>query len=102
VERTDPTRGTKPPSDATSLEVRSKPEPAKGGDLITLGNEFAEVTLRKVRTHNGVRLEISAPRLGFTISLCPLELESLTWQRSEIFSEFLATPLGPSVHPTQP
>jgi hypothetical protein len=74
--------------------VPSLPETSIGGDLITLGNEFAEVTLRKVRTHNGSRLEISSPRLGRTISLCPLELESLTWQSREVFSEFLSTPLG--------
>ncbi len=60
-----------------------------------LANEFAAVRIRKRRTRNGERLEIEAPRLGRRISLCPLELESLTWQTPETFSAFLATPYGP-------
>ncbi len=60
-----------------------------------LANEFAVVRIRKRRTRNGERLEIEAPRLGRRISLCPLELESLTWQTPETFSAFLATPYGP-------
>jgi hypothetical protein len=48
-----------------------------------------------VRTRNGARLRISAPASGRQISLCPLELESLTWQEPEFFSGLLATPFGP-------
>ena len=62
---------------------------------LQLANEFAEVSVRRVRTRNGVRLEISAPKLGRCIRLCPLELEALTWQTSETFSRLLATPFGP-------
>lgn len=62
---------------------------------LVLANEFAEVTVRKVNTRNGVRLEIVAPKLGRRIRLCPVELETLTWQTSETFSQFLATPFGP-------
>ena len=40
-------------------------------------------------------LEIVAPKLGRGIRLCPLELESLTWQSPETFSGFLSTPFGP-------
>lgn len=60
-----------------------------------LANEYAQVHVRRVDTHNGVRLEISSPRLGRRIQLCPLELESLTWQTPETFSAFLETPFGP-------
>ncbi len=60
-----------------------------------LANEFAVVRVRRRRTRNGERLEIEAPRLGRRIALCPLELESLTWQTPETFSRFLATPFGP-------
>ena len=60
-----------------------------------LANEYALVHVRKVHTRNGVRLEISAPKLARSIRLCPLELESLTWQTSDAFSEFLRTPFGP-------
>jgi hypothetical protein len=64
-------------------------------DDLHLANEFAEVVVRKVRTRNGVRLEISAPKLERRVLLCPLELESLTWQTPETFSKFLVTPFGP-------
>jgi hypothetical protein len=47
-----------------------------------------------VRTPNGVRLEIESPRLGRSIRLDALALESLTWQRPETFSRFLETPFG--------
>ena len=57
---------------------------------LELANEFAHVVVRKVETRNGVRLQISAPHIGREILLCPLELESLTWQTHETFSEFLA------------
>jgi hypothetical protein len=62
---------------------------------VELANEFAEVRVRKVHTRNGVRLEITAPKLGRRIRVCPLELEALTWQESEVFSRMLATPFGP-------
>jgi hypothetical protein len=60
-----------------------------------LANEFADVVVTKVRTRNGARLRIHAPKLGREILLCPLELESLTWQTLDTFSGFLATPYGP-------
>jgi hypothetical protein len=52
------------------------------------------VRIRRVFTRNGVRLEISSPRLGRAIRLDPLALESLTWQPMETFSEFLRHPFG--------
>jgi hypothetical protein len=64
-------------------------------DGVELANEFATVRVRVVHTRNGVRLEIASPRLGRGIRLCPLELESLTWQEPEVFSAFLRTPFGP-------
>lgn len=64
-------------------------------DHIELANEFAVVQVRKVRTRNGVRLEIISPKLGRGIWLDPMELESLTWQTPETFSKFLQTPFGP-------
>ena len=62
---------------------------------VELANEYATVQVRKVHTRNGVRLEIVSPKLGRGIRLCPLELEALTWQSHETFSEFLRTPFGP-------
>ena len=66
---------------------------------VELANEYAAVQVRKVHTRNGVRLEIVSPHLGRAIRLCPLELESLTWQTHETFSEFLRTPFGPENDP---
>ena len=66
-----------------------------GEDVIEIANEYALVRVREVSTGNGRRLEIHAPRLGRTIRLCPLELESLTWQDHDTFSGFLKTPFGP-------
>ena len=65
------------------------------GPTIELANEYAMVRVRQVHTRNGTRLEITAPRLARAIRLCPLELESLTWQSHEVFSGFLETPFGP-------
>lgn len=62
---------------------------------VTIANEFAMVTVGKVHTRNGERLEIVSPRLGFRIQLDPMELESLSWQPKEVFSEFLREPYGP-------
>jgi hypothetical protein len=64
--------------------------------MITLSNEFTTVQVREVRTRNGARLEIHSPKLGRSVRLDPLELESLTWQDApRFFSELLRTPYGP-------
>jgi hypothetical protein len=68
---------------------------AAGEPVIRLGNEFTEVVVQRVRTRNGVRLRISVPSSGRQIMLCPLELETLTWQGHELFSALLSTPHGP-------
>lgn len=66
----------------------------RGETPVTIGNEFAYVQVRKVYTRNGERLEISAPKLGYRILLCPLELESLSWQDHSLFSSLLQDPYG--------
>jgi hypothetical protein len=63
--------------------------------VLTLTNEFTTVTVEKIATRNGERLRITSPRLGYSIELDPLELESLTWQTVETFSRLLSTPYGP-------
>ena len=60
------------------------------GEPVRIANEFAEVEVRVVDTHNGQRLEIRSARLGKVVRLCPMELESLTWQSPEWFSALLA------------
>lgn len=61
---------------------------------IVVGNEFTQVTIKKVYTRNGERVEIYSPKLKRSIQLDPLALESLTWQEPEVFTEFLAKPFG--------
>lgn len=68
------------------------------GKKIRISNEFASVLVSKVNTRNGERLMIESPKLGYWIALDPLELESLTWQETKVFSKFLETPHGPG-HP---
>lgn len=70
-------------------------DPREAEAELRLANEFAEAWVRPVRTRNGVRLAVYAPRLGRQVLLCPLQLESLTWQPPETFSSFLSTPFGP-------
>ncbi len=60
-----------------------------------LANEFAAVTVRVVETRNGVRLRIESARAGRAIELDPLELEALTWQSHDLFTQLLADPYGP-------
>jgi hypothetical protein len=66
---------------------------------IELANEFATVTVRVVATGNGVRLRIESARLGRSIDLDPLELETLTWQSHDLFTGLLAQPFGPEDEP---
>ena len=61
---------------------------------IQLVNEFTLVRIRKIATRNGARIAIESPRLGRSIRLDALALESLTWQTPETFSRFLETPFG--------
>ncbi len=65
------------------------------GEEVSITNEFTSVRVRKVVTRNGERLRIHSAKLGFTIDLDPLELESLTWQTAETFSRMLHSPYGP-------
>lgn len=78
-----------------STHLHPSRQDASPGPVIEIANEYALVQVREVETGNGRRLEIHAPRLGRTIRLCPLELESLTWQDHDTFSGFLETPFGP-------
>ncbi|MGB8408126.1 MAG: dihydrodiol dehydrogenase [Mycobacterium sp.] len=61
-----------------------------------LSNEFADVVLRVVSTGNGERLEISSTRRGTSIRLDPVELEALTWQTTDTFTQMLEGSIGPS------
>jgi hypothetical protein len=79
--------------DFTPPEVQPRSRAEDVGTIL-LSNEFTTVRVRKVLTRNGERLEIEAPKSGTVIQLDPIELESLTWQEPEVFSEFQANPPG--------
>ena len=57
-----------------------------------ISNESAVALVRKVRTRNGVRLEIYSPETDRRVYLDPLLLESLAWQTPETFSNILEAP----------
>lgn len=69
-------------------EVQPRGRQHEDPGAIVLSNEFTTVRVRKVQTRNGERLEIEAPKNGSVIHLDPVELESLTWQPPEVFSQF--------------
>ena len=64
-------------------------------DWVQIANEFTTTRVRKVLTRNGERIQVESRKLGTSILLDPLELEALTWQTPETFSEMLSDPYGP-------
>jgi hypothetical protein len=78
------------------------PEPdadglVRAGEAFGIGNEFTGVLVRKVWTKQGERLEICVPRDGRRILLDAMQLEILTSQEPERFSELFAIALD--AHP---
>jgi hypothetical protein len=57
-----------------------------------ISNKNAVALVRKVRTRNGVRLEIYSPETDKRVYLDPLLIESLAWQTPETFSDTLEDP----------
>jgi hypothetical protein len=76
-----------------ALTARQKDE------VIELANEFSTVRIRRVETRNGSRLLIESPKSGQWVTLCPLELEALTWQGPQTFSAMIGHPFGPLIAP---
>lgn len=54
------------------------------------------VFLRKINTRKGERLEIDSPRVGASSRLDAVALESLTWQKKEVFDELQPLPANPN------
>jgi hypothetical protein len=85
-------------SDASSDPNNAGDSSAGGvGPEITITNEFTSVTVRKVRTRNGERLEIRSLRVPNTTRLDPLVLESFIWRPFEELAKGLETPFGSGV-----
>lgn len=57
-----------------------------------ISNKTAVALVRKIRTRNGVRLEIYSPETDKRVYLDPLLIESLAWQTPETFSDTLEDP----------
>ncbi len=64
----------------------------------TLSNEYADIVVRGLRTPNGDRLVVEAPKKHFSLRVDAKGLEALAQQDTTIFSEFLETPHGPGGH----
>lgn len=63
------------------------------GEPLIIANEFAMVTVRKIHTRNGERLEIRSGDRA--IRLDAIALEGLTWSTSLEVGKALETPFGP-------
>ena len=65
--------------------------PSDGGQAgpIVIANEFADVVVTRVRTRNGVRLDVWSPRRGSRIQLDAVALDCLSYQPPETFTEML-------------
>ncbi|PVX59528.1 hypothetical protein [Rhodococcus globerulus] len=61
---------------------------------IGIGNEFAGVTVRKVWTRNGERLEVRIPLNGKHILLDPMQLEVIAEQKPQLFTDLIRIRLG--------
>ena len=57
-----------------------------------ISNDSAVALVRKIRTRNGVRLEVYSPETDRQVYLDPLHIESLAWQSPETFSSTLEDP----------
>ena len=64
-------------------------------DFFIISNEFTTVTVRKIRTRNGERLELRSAAQERSITLDALALEALTWSNALEVGEGLSTPMGP-------
>lgn len=83
-----------PGSPTDSLRLRQQ-EIEPDSDWIEIGNEFANVLVRRVRTRNGSRLEIRSPKRELSVFLDATLLDALTWQTADSMSLLLETPLEP-------
>lgn len=61
-----------------------------GAGPILISNEFADVVVTRVRSRNGVRLDIWSPRRGSRIQLDAVALDCLSYQSPEVISAMLA------------
>jgi hypothetical protein len=75
------------PDDAGPQPVDTEWDGADGP--IVIANEFNDVVVRRVRTRNGMRLEIFSPRRETRVLLDAVVLDCLSYQQPEVFTELL-------------
>lgn len=63
-------------------------------EWISVANEFTGVTVRKVLTRNGERLELHVPKTGRRVLLDAMQLEIIAAQDPERFTDLFRTQLG--------
>lgn len=63
-----------------------------------ISNEYADVVVRVLETHDGDRCVFEAPKKQFSLQADTTCLEALAEQDYSIFSAFLETPHGPGGH----
>ncbi len=63
-------------------------------EWISVANEFTGVTVRKVLTRNGERLELYVPKTGRRVLLDAMQLEIIAAQDPERYTELFRTQLG--------
>lgn len=85
-------QSTPPPNPEQADDV--DPGIVKTDQWIGIGNEFAGVTVRKVWTRNGERLEVRIPLNGKHILLDPMQLEVIAEQKPQLFTDLIKTRLG--------
>jgi hypothetical protein len=73
-------------------------DPEEASETLGVTNEFAEAHIQHQRVDGDDRVQITAPKLGYQVVLTPTELESVTWQDTKTFTDFLETPFGPGGH----
>jgi hypothetical protein len=64
------------------------------GESFGIANEFTGVVVRKVRTRNGERLELTTPKYGHRTLLDAMQLEIISTLTPEKFNELFARNLG--------
>ena len=66
-----------------------------GGETIQVGNEFADVEVRKKEVNGTEVLNIVSPKLNYSTNIPAVVLHALTAHDATLFSQFLETPFGP-------
>lgn len=82
-------------SDHNDPDEDAPAPPAEADEAFQVSNEFAQVHVRKEYTKRGEQLYLESPKLGYSIRMDAIALESLTWQDESLFSDLLETPYGP-------